>query len=121
MNRFLRSGLLSLFLLAPLLANAADSTDAAAQIIVIKASRFAFQPAKIALKKGQTVILELSSTDKIHGFSLPDFGIRADVMPGKTVRIRFTPDKTGTFVFRCDIFCGDGHEEMAGEIIVQEP
>jgi cytochrome c oxidase subunit 2 len=122
MKRLLRHGLLGLFLLAPLLANAAATTDAAAQIIVIKASRFAFQPAKIALKKGQTVILELSSTDKLHGFSLPDFGIRADVEPGKTVHIRFTPDKTGTFIFRCDIFCGDGHEEMAGEIIVrQEP
>ncbi|WP_249028100.1 cupredoxin domain-containing protein [Methylovulum psychrotolerans] len=98
MNRLLRNGPLSLLLLAPLLTNAAASTDAATQIIVIKANCFAFQPAKIALKKGQTVILELSSTDKRHGFFLPDFGIRADVMPGKTVRIRFTPDKIGTFI-----------------------
>jgi cytochrome c oxidase subunit II len=28
------------------------------------------------------------------------------------------PDKTGTFIFVCDVFCGSGHERMQGTITV---
>ena len=54
------------------------------------------------------------------GFSVPDFGVRADIIPGKVGRLRLTPDKTGTFVFLCDIFCGSGHETMSGTLTVIE-
>ena len=29
-----------------------------------------------------------------------------------------TPDKAGTFIFLCDVFCGDGHEGMNGTLVV---
>jgi cytochrome c oxidase subunit 2 len=35
-------------------------------------------------------------------------------------KVRFVPDKTGTFRFFCDVFCGDGHEDMSGSIKVIE-
>ncbi len=116
MNHYWKKCLLYLLLLAPLAATA----NAEPPVIVIKASKFLFQPAKMELKKGQTVILEFTSSDRLHGFSLPDFAVRADIELGKPMRVSFTPDKAGSFVFRCDIFCGDGHEEMAGEIIVRD-
>jgi cytochrome c oxidase subunit II len=116
MNAYWKKCLLCLLLLTPL----AASANAEPTVIVIKASKFLFQPAKIELKKGQTVILEFTSSDRLHGFSLPDFALQADIEPGKTTRISFTPDKAGTFVFRCSVFCGDGHEDMAGEIVVKE-
>jgi hypothetical protein len=28
------------------------------------------------------------------------------------------PERAGTFAFHCDVFCGDGHEEMSGRIVV---
>ena len=34
------------------------------------------------------------------------------------MRVRFVPDRTGEFTFNCDIFCGTGHEEMAGTLTV---
>jgi cytochrome c oxidase subunit 2 len=52
------------------------------------------------------------------GFNAPDFGVRSDIVPGKISRVRFTPDKSGQFAFQCDIFCGSGHEDMAGLITV---
>jgi cytochrome c oxidase subunit 2 len=52
------------------------------------------------------------------GFSLPDFQTRADIVPGKVTRLRFTPDKAGSFTFLCDIFCGSGHETMNGTLNV---
>jgi cytochrome c oxidase subunit 2 len=47
-------------------------------------------------------------------------GSRADVNPGATATVRFTPNKTGKFTFSCDVFCGEGHEDMTGTIIVTE-
>lgn len=86
--------------------------------IIIKASRFAFSPSKIILKKGQRVTLEISATDRLHGFSIPELGIRTDAMVGQTSSLSFTPNKKGKLIFFCDIICGSGHEEMAGEIEV---
>jgi len=92
----------------------------AERVIHITARNFQFSPDSITLKKGEPVVLEISSGDRKHGFSLRAFGVRTDVLPGKVSRIRFTPDKTGRFTFSCDVFCGDGHEEMTGTVIVTE-
>jgi len=88
--------------------------------IHITAKKFEFTPDTINLKKGEPVVFVLSSQDRKHGFNLRAFGIRADVNPGETVRVRFAPNKTGKFTFSCDVFCGEGHEDMAGTIVVTE-
>src|ERR1700694_4432858 len=90
------------------------------RVIHITAKKFDFSPDSITLKKGEPVVFEISSGDRKHGFSLRAFGVRTDVLPGKVSRIRFTPDKTGKFTFSCDVFCGDGHEEMTGTVVVTE-
>ncbi len=90
------------------------------QVIKITAKRFEYNPNKINLKKGVPVTLEFTSLDRLHGFNCPDLGIRGDILPGKGLKIQFTPRKTGTFPFHCDIFCGEGHENMTGEFIVTE-
>ena len=90
------------------------------KVIKITAKKFEHNPRKITLKKGEAVTLEFTSLDRPHGFNCPDLGIRTDILPGKVSRISFTPDKTGTFPFHCDLFCGEGHENMTGEIIVTE-
>jgi cytochrome c oxidase subunit II len=92
----------------------------AERVIHITAKNFEFSPESITLKKGEPVVFEISSGDRKHGFSLRAFGVRSDVLPGKVSRIQFTPDKTGKFTFSCDVFCGDGHEEMTGTVIVTE-
>ena len=105
---------------AALLAAAAGMRTARGQDQVIKvtARKFSFTPAEIVLKKGQPVTLELSTEDVFMGFSAPDFKMRSDIVPGKTMRLTFTPDKAGTFPFICDVFCGDGHESMSGKLLV---
>jgi len=88
--------------------------------IQITAKKFQFAPDTITLKKGEPVVLVISSQDRKHGFNLRAFGIRADVNPGGTARIRFAPNKTGKFTFSCDVFCGEGHEDMTGTMVVTE-
>jgi len=88
------------------------------RVIKIVARRFSYSPGNLRLKKGEPVVLELTSLDVVMGFSAPDFQTRTDVLPGKTARVRLTPDKEGTFTFLCDVFCGSGHETMNGTITV---
>lgn len=120
MNR--KTRVLGIAAIALALAGAALGTYAIAKpaevVIKVVAKRFDYTPNVIKLKKGVPVTLELTTKDVIMGFSAPDFATRADIVPGKTARVRFVPDKTGTFTFVCDIFCGTGHEQMDGTIEV---
>jgi cytochrome c oxidase subunit 2 len=90
------------------------------RVIRISAKKFDFTPGEIVLKKGETVVFELTSQDRVHGFAIKAFGVHAEITPGQTTRVRFTPDRTGTFAFACDEFCGSGHEDMNGTIKVVE-
>src|SRR5258708_2130623 len=87
--------------------------------IRISAKKFEYHPNKVTAKVGQPVVLVLTSEDRIHGFKMPDFGIRTDIVPGQETRVTITPQKVGSFVFFCDIFCGDGHEDMSGTLVVE--
>jgi cytochrome c oxidase subunit 2 len=90
------------------------------QVIKITAKRFVHTPREITVKKGQPVVLEFTTLDRLHGFNCPDLGIRTDIPPGKVTKLRFVPKKVGTFPFHCDTFCGSGHEGMTGTITVKE-
>ena len=104
--------------LAALLAAAAGS-GAEPRVVKISAKRFSFTPAEVHVKKGESVVLELTSLDRVHGFNLPAFKIRTDIVPKEATRGTLTPDKEGTFPFPCDVFCGDGHEDMTGTLVVE--
>jgi cytochrome c oxidase subunit II len=65
------------------------------------------------------VVLELTTLDRRHGFKSTLLGLRADIIPGQTARIRLVPKQAGTFAFHCDVFCGSGHEDMSGTIVVE--
>lgn len=105
--------------LAAVLLAASSNAVAQEKVIQVTAERFKFTPATIELKVGEPVVLELTSLDRKHGFQVPDLKIDESIEPGKVTRVRIVPDKAGTFPFHCDIFCGSGHEEMAGEIVVK--
>jgi cytochrome c oxidase subunit II len=96
----------------------APPVSQAEQVIHITAKKFEYNPSEIILKKGVPVVLELTSLDRVHGFRLTEFGIRADIKPGEVTRVRLVPQETGRFTFACDVFCGVSHEEMAAEIVV---
>ena len=88
------------------------------KVIRVTARKFEFVPNAIELKRGEPVVLEFTSADVVMGFSLPDFKLRTDIVPGGVTRLAFTPDRVGVFEFVCDHFCGDFHEDMSGTIRV---
>ena len=93
-------------------------SQAAERVIPVRAYKFSYDPNELVVKLNEPVVLEFTTSDVVMGFNAPDFKLRADILPGETARLRFTPDKVGTFTFLCDIFCGDGHEGMSGTMKV---
>jgi len=87
--------------------------------VEIMAMKFSFTPETVKVKRGEQVTLLVTSIDRIHGFKMPAFGVRTDIVPGETTRVTITPDKVGQFAFFCDVFCGDGHEDTAGTLVVE--
>lgn len=108
---------------AAVLAAGAGYLAAAAQpplSVEIAARKFDFSVTEVHARKGEPLILVVSASDFVHGFSLPDFDVRTDVVPGKPAKITLTPAKSGRYVFLCDNFCGEGHDRMSGVIVVED-
>jgi cytochrome c oxidase subunit 2 len=89
------------------------------QRIEMKASQFQFTPNTIRVKAGVPVQLRVMSTDVVHGLAIPGLNINERLDPGKEVVINFTPAKAGSYPFFCSVFCGAGHADMKGVLIVE--
>ena len=83
------------------------------------AKQFAFEPEIIEANKGDKVRLIVTSVDVPHGLSIPEYGINERLNPGEYVTIEFIADKEGSFTSFCSVFCGSGHSNMKGKIIVK--
>ena len=68
----------------------------------------------------ERLIGDRTSEDFAHGFNLPDFGVRKDLVPGVAVEVTITPAKSGRFHYLCDNFCGEGHDKMSGILVVDD-
>ncbi len=91
----------------------------AERVIHVTAKRFEFDPSEIHVRRGEPVVLELEALDREHGFAIPKLGVDAEVVPGQPTRVRLVPTNPGRFRFACNVFCGSGHEDMAGELVVE--
>jgi cytochrome c oxidase subunit 2 len=64
------------------------------------------------------VYLQLTSTDVIHSFSLPNFRVKMDAVPGQVNRMWFQATKTGDYEIGCTQHCGTHHYKMRGILTV---
>jgi len=72
------------------------------------------------LEKGKTYRLHISSLDWQHGFSLQPVNINLQVHPGYDFVQTITPKDKGEFTIVCNEYCGIGHHQMTGKILVVE-
>lgn len=98
---------------------AQNSPDKKVVEIKMTAKQWSFEPSVIKVKQGDHVKLTIESMDVTHGLSIPDFGVSQNVNAGETVVVEFDADKKGEFPFRCSLFCGSGHTEMTGKLVVE--
>ena len=90
------------------------------RVIKMAARQFEFDPARVVVKKGEKVRLEVTSEDVTHSIAIRNYDVDRRLGPGRTEVITFTADQPGGHHFHCSVPCGKGHEDMHGELIVVE-
>ena len=70
---------------------------------------------------GRPVKLIMASEDVIHSFFIPDFRVKADVVPGRYNTMWFTASKPGRYHIFCTQYCGTKHSAMIGWVTAMEP
>jgi len=76
---------------------------------------------EVHLPIGQPVKVLLRSKDVLHDFYVPQIRSKMDMVPGLVSYFWFTPTKTGRFEVLCAEFCGVGHYNMRGMMVVDDP
>jgi cytochrome c oxidase subunit II len=61
---------------------------------------------------GESIQFNLTSTDVIHSFWVPEFLFKRDVIPGHPNHFAITATQTGTFIGHCSELCGLYHSRM---------
>jgi heme/copper-type cytochrome/quinol oxidase subunit 2 len=84
----------------------------------IEASQFAYTPSELHVSPGDTVTIQLVSTDVVHGLYVDGYDLSVEADPGQTATLTFIADKSGSFRFRCNITCGAMHPFMIGKLTV---
>jgi len=67
---------------------------------------------KLYVPVGKPVRVELVSKDVLHGFFMPAFRVKQDVVPGMNNHVWFVADKPGSYDIFCSSYCGTGHSAM---------
>jgi cytochrome c oxidase subunit 2 len=89
------------------------------RVIEVVASRFAFEPARIEVTEGEHIRLVVTSADGVHGVGIKKFRVEKAVPRGGTpVTIDFVASAAGEFPLLCSEYCGNGHEDMKGLLVV---
>jgi cytochrome c oxidase subunit II len=102
---------------------AASSRQAVApdgpRVIEVVARRYAFEPAEIEVAEGETVRLMVRSADGPHGIEIKQFKVKKEIPRGAApIAIEFTAATPGRFPVLCSEYCGDGHGDMKGALVV---
>lgn len=99
----------------------------AGNVIDVEASMSGFDQKEIRVKVGEPVTIRLTSLDNSahtdgggkHQWAVDELGVDVIAQPESSNYVTFTPDKTGTYTFYCDICCGGrANPTMNGQLIV---
>jgi len=60
--------------------------------------------------------LTAPANEVLHGFFIPDFRVKQDVIPGRKTHLWFRGDRVGTHDIFCSQFCGQGHSGMLSQL-----
>ena len=104
-------------------ANSGSNAASAGQVkdLEIEAFNFGFKVNDVQIKKGDTVRLTMKVTSGFHSIAIPEFNVNTGtVNAGESKTVEFVADKAGTFPFMCNVYCGSGHRDMKGELVVLE-
>ncbi len=112
---------LALSLFAPARAAEDKAADREISLINIKyQGKIMWLPNPLIVKKGEKVRLTLFNNvqddPNVHGFSIPEFGVKADVSREKPLTVEFIASKAGLFETNCHLHPA----HLKGQILVLE-
>jgi cytochrome c oxidase subunit 2 len=76
---------------------------------------------EIHVPVNKVVHVDLKSQDVIHSFFVPQFRMKQDAVPGRSIKTWFEATKPGKYELPCAELCGFGHSGMKGWIYVHTP
>lgn len=85
------------------------------RVITVDAKRWAYSPNLIKVKKGEKIKLKINNIDTDHNAEFVNMKTQTD----KDGLIIVDTSTAGTFIFKCADFCGEGHRDMKGTLIVE--
>jgi cytochrome c oxidase subunit 2 len=86
--------------------------------VYLVARMWAFDPDEITIPIGSTVDFYLTSADVVHGFFIERKAVNLMAVPGAVNKTTIRFDDYGTYTMLCHEYCGSGHQNMMGKIIV---
>jgi cytochrome c oxidase subunit 2 len=72
----------------------------------------------VVIPAGEDVYFNVTSSDVLHAFHVPELGLKQDAMPGQSNVIKTVALEEGTYQGYCAEFCGVAHSQMYFEIQV---
>ena len=76
---------------------------------------------ELYVKQNVPVRMVMRAEDVLHSFFIPQFRVKQDILPGRYTQLWFTPTKVGTYDLFCAEYCGTGHSQMLGKVVVLSP
>jgi cytochrome c oxidase subunit II len=70
---------------------------------------------------GRPVQLTMISQDVFHSYSIPEFRVKREVIPGRYTTVWFNATDPGTYHLFCTQYCGTAHSAMIGDVVAMTP
>lgn len=67
---------------------------------------------QLVIPVGKKIRILTGSSDVIHSFFIPAFGVQRYAIPGRTIETWLEADQVGTFYGECNQICGQDHSRM---------
>jgi cytochrome c oxidase subunit 2 len=97
----------------------AESLPARTVTVEMIAKRFAFLPEQVEVVEGDQVTINVRSADGTHGIEIDTLKVKKAVpRGGEVVTLSFTAPAPGRYRIACSEYCGRGHDDMRGVLIV---
>jgi cytochrome c oxidase subunit 2 len=91
----------------------------AVRVVEYDAFQYGFAPDPLVVRAGEQVRLLVKSRDVSHGAMIPEVDFSTEIPTGERKAAEFTaPTTPGEYPVFCSVFCGPGHGDMRGRLVV---
>ncbi|MCC5974599.1 MAG: cytochrome c oxidase subunit II [Rubellimicrobium sp.] len=75
----------------------------------------------VVVPVGAVVVMTVTSSDVIHAWTVPAFGVKQDGVPGRLAQLWFEAEREGIYFGQCSELCGKDHAYMPITVKVVSP